>query len=428
MPSTTTSTTLPSTTTSTTLPPPKLVQTTLTFTQDGLEFTGVALVAAPLQPPPHFFLRLSADEQQPIYCGPEKAKPAARAIGSPALKPRGNGVTKARGTSHPYDGQVNRFPLTCDATALPPTFSPALEVFEPQGAETFVPVTIVNNTDASWLDWLPLGGGLVLALASVVGVWLLSREGRSHRALGTAGAKSPWAVLRNTVSADVAWDGSDSWVTNVGALGATATTVMGAVSSSLASVLPGLPAARIEVLSLTCGALLALGPLIYAILAKKPSVPQPSPTLAETLHVSQPGGQFDKAVVDVYSAPAKSDSAQNKTVGTVAGVLLGSVATLTAVAGEFITLAFLVHLSTARGAAEVWLYLALLAAAAIVGCYSVRALKLFLETSDYQTGHDEGDGALSEPRAGELQGRTTPPAHPPSSSFLTHKGTVSGTL
>ena len=128
------------------------------------------------------------------------------------------------------------------------------------------------------------------------------------------------------------------------------------------------------------------------------------------------------------SAPAKSDSAQNKTVGTVAGVLLGSVATLTAVAGEFITLAFLVHLSTARGAAEVWLYLALLAAAAIVGCYSVRTLKLFLETSDDPTGHDEGDGALSEPRAGELQGRTTPPAHAPSSSFLTHKGTVSGTL
>ena len=105
--------------------------------------------------------------------------------------------------------------------------------------------------------------------------------------------------MTRKVNADVAWSASDSWVTNVTAIGAVLTGVV-AASGSLSDVLPGAPLGRVEVLSFTFAGLLALGPVLYAVFARVPPTPPgaerplttPKPTTQDPWHATA-AAEFD---------------------------------------------------------------------------------------------------------------------------------------
>jgi hypothetical protein len=338
---TTTTTTSPPGSTTTTLPAPHLVQTSLTFSQNGSQFSDVAQVDIPAQPLPEFFLRLSPDT------------PAVMCTATPET------------ASQSSDGGVSSFGLVCDATELPSLFAPTLEVLEPAAAPAFLPVTLVNNTDAWAVDWLPFVVGGVLALLTLLCVR----------------AKSGGVRLGDNVAVDVAWSASDSWVTNLGAVVALLTAVVGAASTSLANVLPGLPSARVEVLSVIFASLLAMAPLLYGMLTKQPprsaAAAAAKTTLTATLTVVDPDGTRTTESIDGALNGAKATAAKRQ--GSVGGVLLASVATLVAVFGELTTLALLVDLSTAHASIRSVLYVGVGVFVAVIVVYAVQAISLMID-------------------------------------------------
>jgi len=351
------SSTVPTTTTAA----PRLVQPTLTFSWDGLRFTDVVLVDIPKAPLPGFFLRLSPSSQT-IKC-------AATAL---ARSPK-------------YDGGVNSFSVVCDATTLPSAYTPTLEVFVPGAPSTFVPVTLINISHRNRDQSLPFVVGAVLAVVALAWVvlWLRHKD-RMHSVM-------------DQVAADVSWSISDSWVTNVGVVGGLLTTVAAATSGSLSGALPGVPSPRIEVLSVTFVAMLALGPLIYGVCAKKvPEVTDASQVtekinitieddgtttpysteirpIREAIDITVGGtGTTSRDNTDTSQAPAT-------TRGTVGGVFLLSLVTLIAVFGELTTLWTLVDLSTADSSIRDFLQRGLWLGRLVVFIYSIRSITLLVE-------------------------------------------------
>jgi hypothetical protein len=277
----------------------------LTFSWDGLQFSDVVLVDVPRTPLPEFFLRLSP--------GAETIKCGAVALAS----------------SPKYDGAVSGFNVVCDATALPSILAPTLEVLTASAPSTFVPVTLLNNTDKTWYISAPFLAGVVLA-AIVVGLAWRRRDVS--------------ATTKNRhVSGDLpAWNASDCWVTNIAAVVTVLTGVAAAASGSLGTWLPGLPTARIEILAATFAAMLALAPLLYGVCKKEEGKRQ---------------------------------------VGTFKGALVASFVTLVAVFGELTTIATLVSLSTADKLDWWLLMIGLGVVTAVVIRYSYRSIQLLLEGS-----------------------------------------------
>lgn len=362
----------------------------MAFSLDHMDFTGDVPVA-PQVPAPQleFFLRLAASDL--VRCNP---------------KPQG-GTAGA--------DQVTDFALSCPASKLPSTYSPVLEVVGQGPKPVFVPATFVNNSNTAWVDWWPPCLGLALAVGLVGLGWGLangsskrrraqdSAKGRfvrlsmvEIRAAGrdadalvelveravatveseaTSRRKETGVIrLKASVKADVAWNGSDSWVTNVGLVNTALLAATTAASGSLAGVLPGFPAARFGVLVVLFGVLLAMGPVLYGLGTR----PKPGP--GKSGHEHEGPGARDGLIAKMFGTSGGDGSPQ----GTVWGVLVAAVATLTAIMGQLTLLWFGVMLSAAEGAARWALYVALAVIAGVVAWFCTKGVAYML-LPDYKS-------------------------------------------
>jgi hypothetical protein len=320
------------------------------LTEDGLTFSGDVLANLPSNQAPLFFLRL-APGSEAISCG----------------------YSGTVGQGKKYDGTVRAFAITCRAGALPTLYGPTLEMHTGQRTSVFVPVTLINQTNGHIAAILPLLAGLIAAVLTVVwGCW-------GTGVLRLRRLEDMGAGFEKEVLADVAWSASDSWATSVGGVGAILTAVI-AGTSSLSNFVPGAPVGRMVVLNIVFAGLLALAPLIYGDLAKR-KVP------AEQDHAEEggPGPQVDTAVQErrdlavgaAVVGPAAAPSA-TKSTGTVGGVVLASATSLTAIYGELITMAFLVHLSTANTWVRTLLYFALGVGTLVAVFYAKRSIRALI--------------------------------------------------
>jgi hypothetical protein len=372
-------------TTATTLQPsPSEATASVVFSEDGTQFTGQALLLELPGSKPKFMLRLGAGSR-PVGCN---AKPLPGSVSS--------------------DGQVSEFELGCTATELPSSYSLVLEVFGLGSTPVLLPASFVNNSNAAWVDRAPMVGGLAVALAVAVVAWswawrkkapvlahdaeeklqgavhaagearragtpaqLSEAEEYETKAYASADAAQqaskrkipPLLDLKNTVDTDVAWSGSDSWVTNATALASALLLATGAASTSLASVLPGFPAARFEVLSVLFGVLVGLAPVIYGLLATD----------------------------EERSGPASEAAPKDaKSSGRVIGVLVAGVATLTALVGELALVWFAVTLSTAHAAVRALLYIGVSATFAVMVLFSIKGMTYMLLPQASPLTHKKG--------------------------------------
>jgi hypothetical protein len=343
------------TATSTTTIPAAFVQTAgVVLNEDALMFSGDVLANLPSNQAPLFFLRL--------------------APGNAAIRCRYSGTV---GQGKKYDGTVKAFAITCRAGELPTLYGPTLEMHTAKTTSVFVPVTLINQTNGHIAAILPLLAGGVAAILTVAwGCW-------RTRVLRLRRWKQMKAGFKTDVLADVAWSASDSWATSVGGVGAILTAVI-AGTSSLSNFVPGAPVGRMVVLNIVFAGLLALAPLIYGNLAN-PS----APAKPEEADRAGPGAQIgitlqegrDLAVGAVVMNPAAAPSA-SKSSGTVGGVVLASATSLTAIYGELITMAFLVHLSTANTAVRTLLYFALGVGTVVAVFYAKRSIKELMTAKD----------------------------------------------
>ena len=350
------------TTTTTSMPTAPPVETPLTFLWKGLKFSDVVLVAAPRAPLPQFFLRLSSNSE-PIKC-----------------------TAAAQAPSRTYDGKVNSFEVVCYATAVPSLFTPTLEVLAPHGPSTFEPITLINETHGWIYTLLPFLVGIVGALAILAFVWNRSKVS-PREASQQKNGRVKTSPLSRHVSADLqAWNASDCWATNITAVGALLTGVAAAASGSLSGWLPGLPAARIEVLSAVFLAMLALAPLLYGVLKTWTTPAHEAGKAPSKREVGIVGEVFVEGFVieaisegESSAAPDNADPPLKSMAGTVGGVLLASFVTLVAVFGELTTAFTMVGLSTADMIHQVPLIAGLVIAAVVVAWYSVQSVKLLID-------------------------------------------------
>ena len=154
------------------------------------------------------------------------------------------------------------------------------------------------------------------------------------------GLKFGWWVS-GSVYAGPAWTLKDSWVTNIGAVGAILGTVVTGSGAALKTVILPTPAAGVTLLLIVFGGAAAVAPVVYGATAK-----------VETQGITD-------------------------TKGSVWGLLLAGAASIFAVIGEMATLGLLVW-SIADSTATKWaILIALGLGGAAVGLYSVRSLMYF---------------------------------------------------
>jgi hypothetical protein len=259
---------------------------------------------------------------------------------------------------------VSGYEVHCRATELPSLYAPTLEIVAGTATPTFVPVTLLNNTHSELFLWLPFlcGGGL----ATIVVCGARKRGG------------NPGSNV--SVPADVAWSASDSWVTNIAAVGGVLTAVAAAASSSLGNVLPGIPIARVEILSIIFLALLALAPLLYGVRTRVVQTTmgprEVDITMSAIVDVAVRNGPREQE--EFHTLVPDDQPPSTKTTGTVGGVLLASLATLIAVLGELTTVGMMVSLSTADEIISIVLYVGLAVGAGIVIWYSLCSITLLI--------------------------------------------------
>jgi hypothetical protein len=161
-----------------------------------------------------------------------------------------------------------------------------------------------------------------------------------------AWGKSNWPGFRSwligAVHAGPAWTAKDSWVTNIGAVGAVLGTVVTASNAALKTVIiQPAAAADVTILFIVFGGAAAVAPVVYGATAK-----------------------------------AESQGTDDAT-GSAWGLLLAGAASLFAVLGEMATLGLLTW-SIADSAVARWtIVIGLGLGAAAVGVYSLRSLTYF---------------------------------------------------
>jgi hypothetical protein len=181
--------------------------------------------------------------------------------------------------------------------------------------------------------WYPVYEGLataalyVAAMLLVVGLLRKDKKGES----GGLGA---------TVATGPSWSFSDSWLTNVSAVGAILGTVL-AATGFLSTALPGVPTGRFVGLSLVFGGFTVMAPVIYSA--------------AGTWKWSKQDGSPDTLVP----------------VGRIWGVILAAGATVAGVIGELGTLLVLTVTAAGSDGPKELIYGLLAAAAVIVLGYAV---------------------------------------------------------
>lgn len=221
------------------------------------------------------------------------------------------------------------------------------------------PTTSSSNGPSLANLWAPpvFGAGLAALVVILAGffAWRMS-----------AWPKFRWWLV-GAVQAGPAWTAKDSWVTNIGAVGAILGTVVTGSNAALKTVvIQPAAAADVTILFIVFGGAAAVAPVVYGATAK-----------------------------------AESQGTDTAT-GSVWGLLLAGAASLFAVLGELATMGLLTW-SVADSAVTRWvIVIGLGLGAAAVGVYSLRSLKYF--------------AVLPSPRA------MSQPAAPTRQSLLGNKG------
>lgn len=200
------------------------------------------------------------------------------------------------------------------------------------GGPDVTPVTLRFALDRDVQEsvyWTPVICSAVAAVLFVAVMMLRIGFGKKVGGLGDAVATGP------------GWSFSDSWLTNVSAVGAILTTVL-AATGFLATILPGTPTGRFVGLSLLFGGCIVMAPVIYSAAGK--------------WEWSHHDGSPDTLV----------------SVGRVWGVILAAGATVAGVFGELGTLLTLTITATGSDGPKELIYALLAAAALIVAYYSVQ--------------------------------------------------------
>jgi hypothetical protein len=160
-----------------------------------------------------------------------------------------------------------------------------------------------------------------------------------------------WTAAVPTTSA---WDGKDSWVTNVTAVGTALTAVFSA--TAISTFLGNTDSDGFTVVSLLLGGVVVMGPVVYGAFSKKPK--------------------------NATSAPN----------GSRVGLLLANLVTLLATFGLMAEIGHLVSYSTAQRVDKNLVYAALAAAAVVITIYAVRSTNAMI---DRHSTHHEGGHVAS---------------------------------
>jgi hypothetical protein len=178
--------------------------------------------------------------------------------------------------------------------------------------------------------------------------------------------------LRDAVATGSSWSSSDSWLTNVAAVGAILGTVLSA-TGFLPAVLPGVSTGRFVGLSLLFGAFIVMAPVIYSAVSK--------------WEWSVKDGSPDTLV----------------SVGRVCGVVLAAGATVAGVFGELGTLLTLTVEATGSGDIKAFIYTLLGAAALVVLYYAVSfTLEISLRDKAAKQGKSDSNPRAIRPVSGTL--------------------------
>ncbi|MGO9899130.1 MAG: hypothetical protein ACLP0J_05445 [Solirubrobacteraceae bacterium] len=254
------------------------------------------------------------------------------------------------------------FVTTMTGAALDFSFVPsAKDPVVPAAAATPIALTL-DRLVTFWSAWgVPLVFGLVFAIITSVLIRVTVPS------------------LPPMITAASGWKFSDSWATNITALGAAAVTVA-TTTGAAAKILPGVMTAPFGILTAACGALVLLAPLVIALkkfppkAAHRPTA-EPPDVQEEASLADIPDGVF--AVIDVRS------SAHSPGV-TVSGrmLLVAAFITLAGVGVELSTLGVLAHLSTATFLERLAIYVVLLAVGVIVCGYAIYTTYQLVDSQD----------------------------------------------
>jgi hypothetical protein len=225
--------------------------------------------------------------------------------------------------------------------------------------------------DASALDpagglnfWPPAISALIAAVVLAVIVFIRMR---STNAKVKVPEQWNWlGRLLYEVNAPAAWSPTDSWTTNITAIGSVLGTAAG-TTSALQAYVPNTGA--FVAVSLLFGGAAVLAPVIYA-------------ALATSTGITDPGGTVSQAL------------------GTVGGLLLAAIFTLFGFFGEiFVTLDVAIHaVGGFLGPAAFWVSLGM--AAFLVAIYAYRSLINMIVYAPEPTG--EGQAAVRAPALSRL--------------------------
>ncbi len=193
-------------------------------------------------------------------------------------------------------------------------------------------------------------------------------------AMGLAFAAITSIIIRATlpspapqmITAASGWKFSDSWATNITALGAALVTVA-TTTGAAAKILPGVTTAPFGILTAACGALVLLAPLFIAF---QRFPPKPASQPAEESRAVQPLGDIPDGIVPVIDVRASATPAPGVTVSRRM-LLVAAFITLTGVGVELATLSVLAHLSTATSAERLAIDVVLLAVGVTIGAYAI---------------------------------------------------------
>jgi hypothetical protein len=148
-----------------------------------------------------------------------------------------------------------------------------------------VALTVRRDVSTMQYAWIPLGCGVGLALLLIVLTMLIGVP----KPDGTTAHAHPTGFWRMPLYAASAWTFSDSWVTNITAVGTLIGTVLTA-SSSVASLLPGVDAPRFSLLLVLAGGFAVIAPVIFGLLNYRFSRQDPQGAGIVAIRLPEQGG------------------------------------------------------------------------------------------------------------------------------------------
>lgn len=296
---------------------------------------------------------------------------AEDACGIDDLSPANAVITQAPCASKPAPlvlapGAARRLSLTFRVSQTTRLRTPLVEARSsvPGVPSAFTEATVSRSLGNGRL-WWPIWAALAAAAMFLAAGAYVTRTAPHRDPSDRAGV---WGWASAKVFTASSWTFRDSWATNVAAVGGVLGTVLGS-SGFFNEVLPGVSAGRFTGFSLLFGALAVVAPIVYTALGRRHQ------TKAGTLIM----------------------------VGTVAGLLVASAATIAAVVGELTTLALLVHMSDAPGPFQTICFTGLTFGGLVVLCYAVRSARWLSHLPE-------------PPEPGDVEGLLAAPSFTPAAS------------